>query len=240
MDYIIFNGVSSQDMGVLVEKLPEEHRPRRMTEQIQIPGRSGRITEDLGAYDQYNTDCKINCNGHAPTAIYAWLRGEGWLTTSQDPNYMRWVSFYEQQNDDRFRIGAAASGCFDSIDVPMLVQPYKYLAVQSEVEISSAGFLSGQGNDNSAPIIAITGSGDINLMINDATVLLDSISGTIYLDCDARTAYTISNNAKQFAGRKVTVVDDIWPYLKPGTNANSINWSGSVSLIKIQPWWRWL
>lgn len=240
MDYIIFNGISSTDMGFIIEQLPDEHKPKRITEQIQIPGRHGRIVEDMGAYDQYNTDCRINCNGHAPTEVYAWLKSEGWLTTSQDPEYMRWVSFYEQQQDDRFRLGAGAGECFDTIRVPMIVQPYKYLAVQEEIELESAAVFDGSGNDSAEPILAVTGTGDINLMVNGATILLDDLSGTIYIDCDAKTAYMVEDNIKTFAGRKVTIIDDVWPYLEPGTDANSINWSGSVSKVKIQPWWRWI
>lgn len=238
MDYMVFNGVSSQDLGIIIEQLPDEHRPKRAIEQTQIPGRHGRITEDLGAYDQYNTNCKVNCNGRAPTDIYAWLQGEGWLTTSQDARFMRWVSFYDLMTDDRFRIGGSAEGCFDTLSIPMVVQPYKYLVQQDEIELTEAGVFPGQGNEYSAPIIAVTGTGSIDLMVNNATLLLDEINGTIYIDCDAMTAYTEENGIKTFAGRKVTVMDDTWAYLKPGSN--TINWSGNVNRVKIQPWWRWI
>ena len=236
-NYMIFNGVSNLDKGFLIEKLPDEHRPRRNTEQVQVQGRPGRLIEDLGSYDQFNTNCKINCFGHAPTDVHAWLRGEGWLTTSQEPEFMRWVSFYEQTTDDRFRTNAA-EGCFDTITIPMTCQPYKYQLVQDEIELTQAATFAGKGNEKAAPIIAVTGSGDINMMINGTSLLLDDLGGTIYIDCDALVAYTISNGAKKFAGRKVTVIDDEWPYLDP--EENSISWTGNVSKVNVQPWWRWL
>lgn len=236
-DYMVFNGISNQDKGFLVEKLPDEHRPRRNTEQTPVPGRPGRMIEDLGNYDQFNTNCKINCFGHAPTDVYAWLRGEGWLTTSQDPDFMRWVSFYDQITDDRFRTSAEA-GCFDTLTIPLTCQPYKYQVQQESLDFTAPAVFEGKGNENAAPIIAVTGTGDISLMVNQATLLLDDISGTIYIDCDALTAYTITNGEKQFAGRLVTVIDDLWPYLEPGYN--SINWTGGVSKVNVQPWWRWL
>jgi phage-related protein len=63
--------------------------------------------------------------------------------------------------------------------------------------------------------------------------------GSITIDCDAKTAYTVDiSGNKSFAGRQVTVVDDLWPYMEPGEN--SVSWSGDAGLVIIQPWWRWL
>lgn len=237
-DFMIYNGVSNHDRGFLVEKLPEEHRPRRLIEQVQIPGRPGRITEDLGAYDSFNTNCKINCFGHAPSEVYAWLRGEGWLTTSQDPDFMRWVSFYDQITDDRFRLNTSGDDCFDTLTIPMTCQPYKYQVQQEILSFAEPAVFYGKGNENSAPVIKVTGSGSISIMVNGATVLLDDVTQPIYIDSEALTAYTESGGEKQFAGRHITIIDDIWPYLEPGSN--SINWTGSVSEVEIRPWWRWL
>lgn len=233
--YIIFNGTSSEDLGFVVEQLPDEHKPRRATSEIQIPGRPGKLIEDLGSYEPIQSNIKINCFGHATTEVYAWLRGEGWMTTSQDPEFMRWVSFYDQFNDSRFRV---EQDCYDTITIPVRMQPYKHLVVQEPIIITSASVFAGMGNENAAPILEITGSGDVELMINGASVLIDYLAGTIYLDCDAMTAYTEAAGVKAFAGRYVTVIDDVWPYLQPGMN--EINWAGNITQLSVQPWWRWL
>lgn len=235
--YIIFNGISSDDFSpepLIIEQLPDVHKPARFFEEIQIPGRDGRATADLGGFDIYQTNLKINCTGHTPTEIYAWLNGEGWLTTSDDPEYMCYVAFYEQAKDQRFR----ADTCYDTITIPLRVQPYKYKAAQTPLSYTGAAVFTGEGNANAKPILEITGSGDITLMVNSQSVLIDDLDGTIILDCDAEIAYSESGGVKTFMGRYITVVDDEWPQLEPDTN--SISWSGSVSQVVIHPWWRWI
>lgn len=235
--YITFNGVSSGDIGpngLIIEKMPDEIKPARNIEEYSIPGRDGRQIEDLGGYDLYKTQIKINCNGADLTDVYAWLDGEGWMVTSDDPEYMRYAGFCDQINDQRFRAGT----CFDTITVPVYIQPYKYLAVQEDIELAEPAVFSGQGNQNALPVIEITGSGDITLMVNGSSVLINDLDGTIILDCDTETPYMEINGDTVFSGRKITVVDDEWPYLEPGTN--SVNWSGQVSKLVIHPWWRWI
>ena len=234
--YIIFNGISSEDIGagLIIEQLPDEMKPARNVEEIQILGRNGREYEDLGGYDEYTTNIKINCNGNDLSRIYAWLDGEGWMTTSQDPQYMRYVNFYGQFKDQRFRAGA----CYDTITVPVKVQPYKYLAEQTPIDLTAAKVFAGSGNQIAKPTLEITGNGAIALMVNGATVLIEGLAGTIILDCETETPYIQSGGEMQFAGRKITIEDDVWPYLEPGEN--SINWTGSISKIRVHPWWRWI
>lgn len=236
--YIVFNGLSNEDIGpdgLIIEQLPDELKPARKFEESEVYGRDGNTIQDLGGYDGYQTSMKINCNGASISDVYAWLDGEGWLTTSDDPKYMRYVGFYEQFKADRFRAGA----CYDTITVPIRVQPFKYLVEQTPIYVTEPTEFSGDGNRNAKPLLEITGNGNLNLMINGSSVLIDDLAGTIYLDCDTETPYTVdANGTKVFAGRKITVVDDEWPQLKP--DANGVNWSGSISQVIVHPWWRWI
>lgn len=236
--YIIFNGISSEDLGFVVEQLPDTPRPKRNYEDHDIPGRDGGLIADLGGYEAYTAKIKLNAFGHPLSDVYGWLRGEGWLTTSDDPEYMRWVAFFDQIEDSRFR---AMGRCYDSLTIPGRFQPCKHLVKQDVLELAEAQVFSGQGTEPASPVIEITGTGSINLMVNESTVLIDNLSGTLTIDCDARTAYTVdAQGQKVFAGRLVTLLDG-WPTLLPeGEVHNRVNWSGDVSLVKITPWWRWL
>lgn len=236
--YIIFNGVSSEDLGFVVEKLPDQPRPKRNYEEQDILGRDGGIVTDLGGYAPYTAKIRLNAFGHPLSEVYGWLRGEGWLTTSDDPEYMRWVAFLDSIEDSRFR---AMGKCYDSLTIPGRFQPYKHLAVQDVQELSEPGIFMGRGNASALPEIEISGSGEVNLMVNDLTVLIDNLDGTLIIDCDARNAYTVNEQGeKVFAGRQVTLLDG-WPALLPeGSVSNRVNWSGNVSGVKITPWWRWL
>lgn len=235
--YVIFNGISSMDIGpegLIIEQLPDELKPARNVEEVSIPGRDGTVYEDLGGYETYRTSMKINCNGAQLSDVYAWLDGEGWLTTSENPEFMRSVAFYEQIKDQRFRAGA----CYDSITIPLVAQPYKYKVNQQLLTITQPTVFSGEGNKKAKPVLAITGSGDITLMVNGASVMIADLDGTIILDCDTETPYSETDGVKTFRGRMITVIDNEWPRLDPDTN--SINWTGSISQITIDPWWRWI
>ena len=235
--YIIFNGVSSEDLGFVIEKLPDMPRPKRNIEETEIPGRDGSLITDLGGYACSQIKLTINPFGHPITDVYGWLQGEGWLTTSDDPEYMRWVAFYDVITDSRFR---ADGRCYDSLSVAARAWPYKHLVAQQAIEVSEPQVFQGQGNAPSLPVIELTGVGSVDLMVNDASVLIEALDGTIILDCDARTAYTEIEGVKTFAGRQVTLAGE-WPQLLPaGEITNRINWSGSVERVKINPWWRWL
>ena len=87
------------------------------------------------------------------------------------------------------------------------------------------------GSVYSEPIITVTGSGDITLMVGKTIVELTDITSGIVLDCALREAYlgsTLMND--HMTGE--------FPVLKPGMNA--ISWTGTVTKVVIQPNWRWL
>lgn len=235
--YIIFNGKSSEDLGFVIEKLPDTPRPKRNYEEVEIPGRDGALITDLGGYSPYTGKIRINPFGHELSDVYGWLRGEGWLTTSDEPNYMRWVAFYDQVDDTRFR---ALGACYDTLTVGGRFDPYKHLVTRDVHTLAKPGTFAGKGNANALPTIEISGTGSVNLMVNEYSILIDGLSDTLTIDCEARTAYTQGEEGKVFAGRMITLVDG-WPELLPaGEVTNRVNWTGEVTSVKITPWWRWL
>ena len=87
------------------------------------------------------------------------------------------------------------------------------------------------GSVYSEPIITVTGSGDITLMVGTTIVELTDITSGIVLDCALQEAYlgnTLMNDH----------MSGDFPVLKPGMNA--ISWSGTVTSVVIKPNWRYL
>lgn len=56
---IIFNGVSSDEVGVIVEHYPRVVFPKRRTKTFQIPGRNGDLIIDDEVYDNYDQQYEI-------------------------------------------------------------------------------------------------------------------------------------------------------------------------------------
>ena len=232
-NYVIFNGVSSRDIGLVVERLPDFHRAKRMTKEYVIPGRSGKLIVDQGGYDTEKTTLKINCFGVERSVVYGWLRGEGWMISSDEPQFKAYVNAYARIKDDRFRCG----GCYDTLSIDLQVQPYLRLVNEAPITLGDPAVFDGMGHDPSRPLIAITGRGNVEVLVNDSSVLIDGLDGTLYLDCEAGIAYTEADGKTIYAGDRVQIING-WPELE--IESNRVNWTSGVSSVVIQPNWRWL
>ena len=83
----------------------------------------------------------------------------------------------------------------------------------------------------SEPILTVTGSGNITLMVGTTIVELENISGSIVIDSVLQEAYqgtTLMNDH----------MNGEFPVLKPG--ANAISWIGAVTKVVVRPNWRYL
>ena len=83
----------------------------------------------------------------------------------------------------------------------------------------------------SEPILTVTGSGNITLMVGMTIVELEGISGSIVIDSVLQEAYqgnTLMNDH----------MNGEFPVLKPG--ANAISWTGTVTKVAVRPNWRFL
>ncbi|MEG1515158.1 MAG: hypothetical protein RSD95_09770, partial [Clostridia bacterium] len=80
-----FNGVRSTEMGVRVIGFPSRPRPARRGALIPVPGRSGSLWLDDGAYETVQLKVKLRLErGASRNAVSAWLTGYGLLRFSED------------------------------------------------------------------------------------------------------------------------------------------------------------
>ena len=110
--------------------------------------------------------------------------------------------------------------------------PFFYADAAANITVTTSGtIITNPGSVYSEPILTVTGSGNITLMVGTTIVEMEDISGSIVLDCALKEAYlgtTLMND--HMAGD--------FPVLKPG--ANAVSWSGTVTRVVIQPNWRFL
>lgn len=234
--YIIYNDVKSTNIGVIMTRLPDFHRAARQISQVEIPGSSTPLMIDEGGYTAYQTQMQINANGVDLRDLYAWLSGEGWMISSDEPKYKAYVYLYSQIDDRRLRVGG---DCYDTLTVPVLVEPFLREKNETEIDMDEPGLIEGDGNVASLPRITVWGSGDINLMVNEQTVLFSGIEDRITIDCEAGIAYRSGGGERAWMGEHVTLVDD-WPQMKAAGENNEINWSGNVERVRVHPNWRYL
>lgn len=172
--------------------------------------------------------------GASRTDIADWLTGSGQLIFSDDPDYFYRARVHGEVTFPRFvREGII----YDGVNVEFSCQPFKYSLAGAEPlpDITESIFIENPGNISAQPVVTVYGSGDINLMIGEYTLLLSDVDEYITVDMDAKMAFKDGNNLST----KVTVVndEDLWPVLNPGTNM--VSWSGTVNKIVMIPYWRW-
>jgi len=220
--YFTFKGINSKDY-LIVNKLPPIVKPKADIDVYEIEGRNGFLTHNKGTYRGYAKPVECSLKGLDDIDIItSWLDGTGDVVFSNEPD-----KTYKATIINQIDIGKI-SRLFHSFIVIFEVQPFKH--IQSDtITLTSPGAINNPGTHPSLPKIKITGSGDVNLTINDKTIELTAIGPNITVDSELMDCYrnsTLLND--KMAGE--------FPMLKVGEN--SISWTGNVSKVEITPnWW---
>ena len=190
-----FNGVSSDNYKVTVEKCPSYPVAQRVVEHIQVPGRNGDLIRDTGAYGNVEQTYSIWFDGRndsmqeAARAIALWLNGsKGYCrledTYDQDVYRMAVMSNYTEYRNFRNRIGRA--------DVTFSCKPQRWLksgeSLQDFTYIAGVGQLANPYMD-CYPIYAVTGA--TNITVDGSEIVISNNSGkTLYIDSETQDCWS--------------------------------------------------
>lgn len=229
MGWFRFKGIDSREYGILISSVPERVRPKRRVKEIEIPGRSGILTQDEGAYDAYviQMECSTR-GGDRLDEIVVWLNGAGELILSTEPDKVYRASIYNKISiADQIYL-------YNSFLLQFKVQPFKYRAnpLRDDLELTAPTIIRNSGTVYSEPIITVYGSGDITLSINDVDYPLYGVSEYITIDSEMMEVFKENMNQNSKYG------GETFPRFEVGENA--ISWTGNVTKIEIQPRLRWL
>lgn len=232
--YIKFNGITSEDVGLRVEHHPHRIIPARKREIVSVPGRSGDLTFDEDAYENYEQTYDVWIDprkGYYETAqaVAAWLtRAKGYkrLEDENDANTYRLAYFSGNADfDNRLSLLGKATLHFNC-------KPQRWLKSGEEtVSIAASGAVVSNPTAFAAlPYIKVYGSGAGELSVGQITCTLLAIDEYIELDSDLQNAYKATEN------KNSTVSIPQFPILQPGDNV--ITWSGGITGVEIVPrWW---
>lgn len=221
---------SNGDFGVVVTKLPNIPIAEEDGEWVTIPGADGERFISNGSMKSVSINVPLWIPPNADVnAVTAWLSGANELRVGG------WPWFWQAQTDGQisltpctFNDGWTATAIFKA-------KPYRYIWPKAATVTltESGGSVQGQGTADAKPIVTITGTGDVTVMIGSSTVMINDLSGAVTLDCEAKMAYS---GAVLKTGQ-TTVVDGIWPTLSPQTTL--VSWLDGVSKVEITPRWRY-
>lgn len=232
---IIFDGRSSADLRLFVERPPDPTGPARRITKYQVPGRSGDGVLDRGELDNYNQEYAVYLSAD-PGMVqeYAALVAE-WLMGPR--GYVRLEDSY---TPDTYRLAMFAGplevantlGSFGRATLKFDCLPYRRMkSGDYPADLSGGGWIVNPTQFDALPLIELTLSGAGALTVNDATIEIADMTGKIAIDCESMDAAGPDGtnlNAKLTA--------EVFPVLGPG--GNQITYTGGVTDIRITPRWR--
>ncbi len=233
------DGIDASTIGIVLQKPIEFSAPVPIVEKVSVPGRSGDLVYETGAYK--NRTAKAACYCIDTDDVEMKIRavnkflfsksGYRRLETSDDP-YHFWLARVSSgaRLEQRLRRLAPFEISFDC-------KPQRFLK-NGEIETSftvqqmnDGAYIYNQTGFNAKPLINVSNSGEGTLKVGKHTIeIADSGFSPISLDCESQNAYSLYTNLNMY----VKSVE--FPVLVPGENKISV--SGSLGTVYITPrWW---
>lgn len=249
MGVIVFNGVSSKDLGIEVETFPTYEVPQRELETIKVPGRNGDLVIDTGTYRNTTRTYKISMATHSQTSYYKmmgqiaeWLHsssGYARLEDSYEPEYYRLAYFSDSLSIENLFDEAGRA------TIKFICKPQRYLKIGDYQLLfdSSGGYVSNPTRFIAAPLISIhkpDGTDvacDLDFLVDGNIkykISLAANSGPVIIDSELQDAFNGSVNKNPY----VTVrADGEFPKLEPGLTRIVFNEAKIEKVVVTPRWW---
>ena len=228
--YFIWKNKDCRAMGVRLSGPVPIVRPEERVEHVQIPGRSGDLTELEGAevYNSYIQTATILVHGgYRVREIYNWLKGAGYVTFSGEP---------DRRQQARVIGAITLNKHSHNLDwwtgeVQFYCQPLKEKLQNDTVQITASGTnVQNAGDVVSKPKITMTASStSATISAGGKQIMIMTLtSGHIY-EIDAETCEVIDITTPATPVNWTNQSTGEFPVLNPG--ANSVTGSGWSKLV---------
>lgn len=235
--YVVINGKSSREiLGLMITTLPPIVKPPIRAEADAIDGRDGDVITRLG-FSAYDKPLGIALYGdYDVDDVIDFFNQEGEIIFSNEPD-----KFYKFQQLEGIEFEKLIR--YKTAQIKLHCQPFKYSVSEAEKVFTfssseSSGELSirNVGNYYAKPTIKLTGSGNINLSLNGAEVMLIDMSsdGVIILNTDEMNAY----NPDGILKNRKTTGNMEHLFFKIGKNV--LSYTGNITQISISNFSRWI
>lgn len=238
MGVIAFNGVSSADVGIEVEKFPSYDIPEKEYDIIHVPGRNGDIVIDTGTYKNVSRIYEVSI----ATRDIAFHRKMGrvaqWLYSAS--GYARLEDSYEP---DSYRLAiynkkVTIENLFNEAGKAKLefnCKPQRFLkSGDIPSTFTTSGILHNSTPFDALPIINVTTNNTAGeLVIGDTVLSIAANAGlSLTINSELQDVYSGTANKNSY----ITLNSGIFPKLVPGNNA--ITFTGGIQSLTIYPkWW---
>lgn len=239
MNSFTYNGHSSEEFGLRIEKKDIFSAPEYDASFTSIPGRNGDLIVSNHRFANIQVTYTVFLARKNISALSDTLRNiKGWLYTEPD----RYHEISDSYDTKYIRYGVI-SGSLDieeqfnklgSFTIAFNCKPFKYSKEGlKEITLENSGILDNREAFASKPIITLMGTGDFSLTLQNTgynkTWQFKGIKEGIVCDSEQMNFYY----GTELLNGKVT--GDGFPELPPGKTTLTV--SGEVSEIKVIPRW---
>ena len=194
--YIIINGKNSNEInGLIISSLPPISKPPMRATSEEIDGRDGDIITKLG-FSAYDKTIQIGLAGsYDVNDVISYFNQEGIIIFSNEPDkYYRFTQLNGIDFEKLIR--------FKTASVVFHCQPFKYSNTENPLLFLEPRTVSvtNSGNTFSKPELAITGKGNVDMLINNKPVLsldLGESQQTLIIDAEKMNTYGARSNIKK-------------------------------------------
>lgn len=231
-----FKGIRNTEMKVEMLSMPVRPLPAAQGELVSVPGMQGKMWMPENTYDRVMVNLNLFTADDADMdAVCGWLSGEGDLVFGDEPDRA-----YHARITKQFNRSHQNARFYNQNMTPIFdCEPFRYEAKPAApIEITQSGTaITNPGTVDAAPLIRVEGSGDGTLMIGSATMLFDDMTAPVYVDCEAKIAYTGEGTTASPRVLATQHVSGEWIAIQPGNNF--VSFTGGITKIVITPRWRW-
>ena len=225
--YFIWKGIDCRNMGVKLSGPVPIIRPEERVQHVEIPGRSGDMTELEGEqiYNSYIQTATIMVQGgYRVREIYNWLKGAGYITFHGEPDRKQMarivgaITLNKHSRNLDWWVG----------EVQFYCQPLKQKLTEDTVTITSSGSaVMNTGDVESRPKITAKASGSsMTITIGGKSLTITGLTNGSEYIIDSEIM-EVSNAARTALITKDSVGS--FPMLAPGSN--TITGSGWSKLV---------
>lgn len=236
VDFFVFNGRSTWEFGMAVEKRPTQKTPKRRRTAYSIPGRNGDLHADEDAYDNAEVTYEVWFRSERPTpkqahAVKSWLlapKGYSRLEDKYDPDYFRLASFAGPMDI------ADILGRYGRCKIKFDCDPRCFLkSGEFPVDLENGGSIYNPTAFAAKPLIYVYGEGEGSLTVAGVTVTIHTMTTGMLLDCENELAQALGDVGQSLDS---DIYAPEFPELLPGVNR--VIFDGGVTAVKIVPrWW---
>lgn len=226
---IWFNGRSSDDFRLIVQKYPDVILPTRKHEKVSVPGRNGDILIQEDAFENVIQRYEIYISAEQTRLTPITHKIAEWLC----------VKGYQKLEDsyflDTFRLASFNGGLeisnilnrFGRATIEFDCKPQRFYKFGDFFsDLTSGDKIKNPSPFTAKPLLIVSGSGAGTITVNDKTMSLTDSDVTI--DCELMQAY------KNGVSKNGTVSGS---FFELPEGESTISWTGGVTAIQIKPRW---